>query len=534
MPGTPTHAPHHAIRHACRSALLLALAGALASGGLMAPTPASAGFRAMEPVVILGESFPALNGVPVADVHAYAYQGGQWVAIPYQIDERSASGSLFAPDDGLWDANDDFVVQPQVGGEPAPGSAWVDDAEAKTRPRYELHCHDAVEVGSRYIYLFLSSTIVDTTTTTYVAFDAVNDKVYGGGFQAGFDPAGKFWDELRVDEGGGYGADLLDRQKTRVKGRVFFINFTLTEEDYITTNLLTKVGPVRLSRYSTGYYSILGIQIDGESSTDYFGAYIGSPVDTMEVNSVIEEVRTSLDLSTAAIGTVLSDPMNPSLLVNGIPDSGVQTSIPAPLLSSLWAKANFGASSLVMVGDLSGVAPTNLVYYHDDFGGGTLDGTDDTGDGVSVGDYGVWIQNPVTGEHILRQGTFIGVGANLSGPVCQAYFASPISVSIAGQTWDPTAAPLAAAPSNGLRLEPSRPNPFAGATEVRFRMPAAGRVDLSVYDITGRLVGVLLDETRAAGPHAVTWEPRGLGAGVYLFRLEANGEVRVRKSVVLR
>ncbi len=537
MPGLSPHRTHRAHRTlltALRSSLLLALAGVVIGGSPMAPTGATAGFRGMEPVVIRGDSFPALNGVPVADVHAYAYQGGQWVAIPYQIDERSPTGNFFAPDDGLWDANDDFVVQPQDGGDMAPGWAWLDDVESKTRPRYELHCHDAVEVGSRYVYLFLSSTIVDTTTTTYVSFDSVNDKVSGGSYEVGFDNVSKFWTDLRIDEGGGYGPDLIDRQKTRIKGRVLFIDFTLTEEDYIVTSLLTKVGPVRLTRGSIGHYSILGIEIEGESTSDYFGAYMGSPVDTLEVSSVINEVRMSLDLTTAAIGATLSDPLNPALVVNGIPDNGVQTNIPFPLLPDYWGKMQFGASSLVMAGDFSGVAPTNLVYYHDDFGGGTLDDTDDTGDGVSIGDYGVWLQNPVTGVHMLRRATYIGIGTTLSGPVCQAYFNSPISVSIAGQAWDPTAAPPAFAQSGELLLLPARPNPFVGSTQVRFLLPTAGPVDLSVYDVTGRRVGLLLDESRPAGPHTVTWEPRGLAAGVYMFRLEANGDVRVGKSMVLR
>jgi hypothetical protein len=80
----------------------------------------------------------------------------------------------------------------------------------------------------------------------------------------------------------------------------------------------------------------------------------------------------------------------------------------------------------------------------------------------------------------------------------------------------------------------SQPNPFARATTVHFRLPAAGPVRLDVFDLAGRRVAALLDGTRPAGEHAVAWEPDRLAAGVYYVRLEAAGRTVATRCVKLR
>ncbi|MHB8080445.1 MAG: FlgD immunoglobulin-like domain containing protein [Candidatus Krumholzibacteriia bacterium] len=82
------------------------------------------------------------------------------------------------------------------------------------------------------------------------------------------------------------------------------------------------------------------------------------------------------------------------------------------------------------------------------------------------------------------------------------------------------------------------PNPFNPATTIRFDLPAAGRVRLSVYDVAGRLVRTLVDNSLAEGPHEAVWDGRdasgrGVGAGSYFARLLAGGRREtVRMSLV--
>jgi hypothetical protein len=89
------------------------------------------------------------------------------------------------------------------------------------------------------------------------------------------------------------------------------------------------------------------------------------------------------------------------------------------------------------------------------------------------------------------------------------------------------------------RLAPNYPNPFNPQTTVPFALGHAGHVTLRIYDVAGHAVATLVDETRAAGTHAVTWsgvDDRGRAApsGVYFARLDANGFVQTHKLVLMK
>jgi hypothetical protein len=83
------------------------------------------------------------------------------------------------------------------------------------------------------------------------------------------------------------------------------------------------------------------------------------------------------------------------------------------------------------------------------------------------------------------------------------------------------------------------PNPFNPQTTVGFALPEAGRVRLSVHDLRGRLVRVLVDERRDAGTHQVLWDGRDQGgravaSGTYLASFETTRVREVRKLTLAR
>ena len=90
-----------------------------------------------------------------------------------------------------------------------------------------------------------------------------------------------------------------------------------------------------------------------------------------------------------------------------------------------------------------------------------------------------------------------------------------------------------------LRLDPVHPNPFNPSTNIRFHLPGSGRVNLSVFDVSGRLVTTLEDGNLDAGTHSTSWDGRDLqgtevGPGVYFLRLEADRSIVSRKMVLVK
>jgi hypothetical protein len=90
-----------------------------------------------------------------------------------------------------------------------------------------------------------------------------------------------------------------------------------------------------------------------------------------------------------------------------------------------------------------------------------------------------------------------------------------------------------------LLLHPCHPNPFLDGTNVSFNMPDNGRAVVRVYDVSGRLVRTVDDSVREAGPQQVTWngsngDGEAVASGVYFIMLEAAGDSKTRKVVLLR
>lgn len=82
------------------------------------------------------------------------------------------------------------------------------------------------------------------------------------------------------------------------------------------------------------------------------------------------------------------------------------------------------------------------------------------------------------------------------------------------------------------------PNPFREGTTFTFALKFPERVALSVFDVRGRLVRALVDETLAGGDHAVSWDGRDdaglrVPAGIYYFRLRAAGLSHSRPATLV-
>ena len=83
-----------------------------------------------------------------------------------------------------------------------------------------------------------------------------------------------------------------------------------------------------------------------------------------------------------------------------------------------------------------------------------------------------------------------------------------------------------------------RPQPMVDGAEIDFFLAREHRVLLRLFDVTGRRVATLLDDTRAPGPHSIFWNGqdsanRRVPAGVYFLRLDTSRQVQMRKVTIL-
>jgi hypothetical protein len=83
-----------------------------------------------------------------------------------------------------------------------------------------------------------------------------------------------------------------------------------------------------------------------------------------------------------------------------------------------------------------------------------------------------------------------------------------------------------------VSLFQNTPNPFSGTSRIRFDLPSAQKVRLSLFDLNGREIKVLIDNTQAAGSHLAPIDATGLSRQMYYIRLQTESGTLVRKIVI--
>ena len=84
------------------------------------------------------------------------------------------------------------------------------------------------------------------------------------------------------------------------------------------------------------------------------------------------------------------------------------------------------------------------------------------------------------------------------------------------------------------------PNPFNPTTTISYQLPEKSFVTLKVYDILGKEVTTLVNETKSAGYHSVIFDAghsergRGMTSGVYIYTISANGIVQTKKMLLTK
>jgi len=91
-----------------------------------------------------------------------------------------------------------------------------------------------------------------------------------------------------------------------------------------------------------------------------------------------------------------------------------------------------------------------------------------------------------------------------------------------------------AAPSFDYTLSQNYPNPFNATTQIEFELKRCSHVNLTVYDVMGRIVSVLMDGSQSRGVGSVIWDGADFASGVYFYRLEIDAISETKKMVLLK
>ncbi len=158
-----------------------------------------------------------------------------------------------------------------------------------------------------------------------------------------------------------------------------------------------------------------------------------------------------------------------------------------------------------------------------------------------TGGSGYGSQNSLTAEFGLGSATVVdsiriswpsGTVQELTGFVADAFYQFL-------ESGDPTGVDEAEAVPAAFLLYGNVPNPFNPTTSIRFGLPERSHINISIYDLAGRLVKTLIDDERDAGYLDVNWQGhdsqgRSVASGLYFVRMQASGFAATKKMMLIR
>jgi len=83
-------------------------------------------------------------------------------------------------------------------------------------------------------------------------------------------------------------------------------------------------------------------------------------------------------------------------------------------------------------------------------------------------------------------------------------------------------------------LKQNYPNPFNPSTLIKFDVPRSSFVKITIYDIVGRVVSVLVNQQLNAGQYETEWNAADYSSGIYFYRIEAAGFVESKKMAFVK
>ena len=93
--------------------------------------------------------------------------------------------------------------------------------------------------------------------------------------------------------------------------------------------------------------------------------------------------------------------------------------------------------------------------------------------------------------------------------------------------------------ANQLILYQNAPNPFNPSTKINFELDVSDYIELSIYDLNGRLVNTLASGFYNKGLHDLVWNAKNydgvkVGSGIYIYQLKTSKRLITKKMVFIK
>lgn len=140
--------------------------------------------------------------------------------------------------------------------------------------------------------------------------------------------------------------------------------------------------------------------------------------------------------------------------------------------------------------------------------------------------------------------TYFHLDTSAAAGITYEYALTPISANALPLTAQPQSAAVTFIPTGTTGIPPvslhqNIPNPFNPNTQISFDLTEAAHVNLTIYNVLGQEIRVLINEQRGAGSYTESWDGRdargrGLSSGVYFYKLTTGRFQDIKKMLLLR
>ena len=157
-------------------------------------------------------------------------------------------------------------------------------------------------------------------------------------------------------------------------------------------------------------------------------------------------------------------------------------------------------------------------------GGSTISGTDYISNWFSEGPYAsyVFIDHTMTVRHMIDNTEFSVEQAN---QWIEEMIAEIPTADVKENTINLP---------NDFTLHGNYPNPFNSSTTIQYELKENSAITLSIFDIDGSEVEVIVSDYQFAGEHSIVWNSQNIPSGIYFIRLSSKIFIQTRKAILLK